>query len=96
MLAFDFSEEAQRIGLALKQKAPSIVGEVIISTDAVIQNAREYKTSHAQELILYVIHGILHLSGYDDHKAKDVRLMRAKEAEILGMISNRLNKVIQS
>ena len=58
-------------------------GEIIISTDAARQNARTYKTSLEKELALYVIHGILHLLGYDDHGKAKTRLMRKKEAELL-------------
>ena len=61
----------------------SLIGEIIISTDAVLQNAKAYQTTPEKELVLYVIHGILHLLGFDDHGKAKTRLMRKKEAELL-------------
>jgi len=37
-------------------------------------------------LILYILHGILHLSGYDDHGAHDIKRMRRKERELLSFL----------
>lgn len=70
------------------------MGDIVISTDAVIKNARIYKTTHPQELMLYVVHGILHLLGYDDHAEKDIRRMRKKESELMGLLSQRINRTI--
>ena len=58
-------------------------GEIIISTDTAIRQAREYEWEPQAELALYLVHGLLHLCGYDDHRAKDRREMRRREADIL-------------
>jgi len=71
-----------------------IKGEVIISTDAAIKNSRIYKTSLAQEVVLYIIHGILHLIGYDDCCGIDISKMRKKEEETLNLLSRTIEKVI--
>lgn len=60
-----------------------ISAEIVISVDAAIQNARIYRVPFAEELILYVIHGILHLLGYDDHASDDIRKMRRQQRQIL-------------
>lgn len=60
-----------------------ISAEIVISVDAAVQNARIYRVPLAEELILYVIHGILHLLGYDDHASDDIRKMRRRERQIL-------------
>jgi probable rRNA maturation factor len=41
-------------------------GEIFISVPDAIAHARDFKTSWQSEVIRYVIHGLLHLSGYDD------------------------------
>ncbi len=87
VLAFDMRDD-------LVCDSCDIEGDVIISTDAVIQNSRKYKTSLARELSLYVIHGILHLLDYDDHKPSDIKKMRAKEHEILERLGSKVEKVI--
>ena len=55
-----------------------ICGDIVISTDAAIQNAKAYHLDVKREMILYVIHGILHLLGYDDHAPVDIRRMRPR------------------
>jgi rRNA maturation RNase YbeY len=54
-------------------------GDLFISIDSVRENASFYKTEFAQELNRVIVHGLLHLIGYDDHTPEDVAVMRAKE-----------------
>lgn len=54
-------------------------GDLFISIDSVRENAAFYKTVFAQELNRVIVHGLLHLIGYDDHTPEDVAVMRAKE-----------------
>ena len=61
-------------------------GELIISTDTAVRQAAEYGWPAAEELTLYVVHGLLHLCGYDDHRAIDRRHMRDRERAILGTL----------
>ena len=81
VLAFDFTQGKKKDGL---------VGDIFISTDAVLANAKVFKNDVKSELVLYVIHGILHLLGYDDHSAKDVTRMKKKEQEILEYVGRKL------
>ena len=54
-------------------------GDLFISIDSVCETAAFYKTEFAQELNRVIVHGLLHLIGYDDHTPEDVAVMRAKE-----------------
>ena len=54
-------------------------GDLFISVDSVKENAAEYGTSFKDELNRVIVHGLLHLIGYDDHTEDDVRTMRSKE-----------------
>ena len=47
------------------------------------QRAAEYQWTPHEELILYLVHGLLHLCGYDDLTPAERRIMRAREKEIL-------------
>ena len=58
-------------------------GDLAISTDTAISAAAERGHAAGEELLLYVIHGILHLCGYDDTSEKKHKVMRQKEAEYL-------------
>ncbi len=68
------------------KKKSFLIGDIIISTDAAIQNAKAFKTSINYEIVLYVIHGILHLLGFDDHKEEDIKKMRKREKFLLEKI----------
>ena len=54
-------------------------GDLFISVDTVRENAIEYGTEFKDELNRVIVHGILHLIGYDDHNKKDIEVMRKKE-----------------
>ena len=57
--------------------------EIIICPQIACANAKAHQTSTEKEIILYVIHGILHLAGFDDHRPKDILQMRKMENELL-------------
>lgn len=57
--------------------------EIIICPAMAVINARRYQTTIKHELLLYVIHGLLHVAGYDDRTTTDRERMAAKEAELL-------------
>ena len=54
-------------------------GDLFISVDTVRENAKLYNTDFNDELNRVMVHGILHLIGYDDHSQKDKQLIRKKE-----------------
>ena len=60
-------------------------GDLFISVDSVRENAIEYGTSFNDELNRVMVHGILHLIGYDDHSDEDIKQMRSKENYYLSL-----------
>ena len=58
-------------------------GEIFISYDDAEKNSRKFKNSLAEEIFRLVIHGVLHLLGYDDMKAKDKKIMKSLENQLL-------------
>jgi probable rRNA maturation factor len=54
-------------------------GELIICVDQAVAHARQFRTTPSRELALYLVHGILHLLGYDDRWPTARRRMRAAE-----------------
>jgi len=64
----------------------SHLGEVIISYPQAVIQASEHQHSVEKELTILIIHGILHLLGYDDEKPQLKRQMQARETEILNYI----------
>ena len=59
------------------------LGDIVISMDKVIEQAQEYGHSQKRELAFLVVHGMLHLLGYDHIDEVDRVLMREKEEKIL-------------
>ena len=60
-------------------------GDLFVSIDSVRENAGFYGTSFEDELNRVIVHGVLHLIGYDDHTEEEVKQMRAKENYYLEM-----------
>ena len=60
-------------------------GDLFISIDSVRENALEYRTDFSDELNRVMVHGILHLIGYDDHTEEDIAMMRKKENYYLSL-----------
>lgn len=66
-------------------EADKLSGDLFISVDSVRENALEYKTEFADELNRVIVHGLLHLIGYDDHTEEEVSVMRSKENYYLSL-----------
>lgn len=64
-------------------------GEVIASADTANRESTQYGWSWMDELSLYIIHGTLHLIGYDDSTDAAREQMRAKEKEYLNKLGCR-------
>jgi probable rRNA maturation factor len=71
------------LSFALEQAGEMLEGEVIVSADTALRLARELDWPAEHELLLYVVHGTLHLAGYDDHDPAAKAAMRARERLVL-------------
>lgn len=54
-------------------------GDLFISVDSVRENSIYFKTKFDDELNRVIVHGLLHLIGYDDHTEEEQKQMRSKE-----------------
>ena len=61
-------------------------GEIFISVETAKRNARRFRTSTITEVKLYIVHGLLHLLGYDDKSAADARRMEKAQRRILAAV----------
>lgn len=61
----------------------SVLGEVVVSVDTAAREATERGLPFEHELLLYVIHGTLHLLGYDDREEAERTRMHARQDELL-------------
>ena len=74
VITFDYSKEKL------------LFGDVYVSTDRVKENAKTYSSSFNKELFRVIIHGVLHLCGFNDKTKKEKTLIRSKENEALSTI----------
>jgi probable rRNA maturation factor len=58
-------------------------GEIFISVDTARRHARAFENSLLRELKLYIVHGLLHLHGFDDRTPVEVRKMKKAQEKIL-------------
>jgi probable rRNA maturation factor len=71
------------LSFVLDQSAERLEGEVIVSAETALAAGPRYGLSAADELLLYVVHGVLHLVGHEDATPRGRARMRHKEGECL-------------
>ncbi|MEQ8225264.1 MAG: rRNA maturation RNase YbeY [Candidatus Eremiobacterota bacterium] len=69
----------------------NLLGDIVISTDKVIEQSKDHGHSHKREIAMLVIHGILHLFHYDHMEDDDEEKMREKEKLYLDKVISLLN-----
>tara|TARA_B110000014_G_C19919557_1_gene475717 strand:+ start:337 stop:750 length:414 start_codon:yes stop_codon:yes gene_type:complete len=68
-------------------KEKKISGDIIISTERILDNSKTYNVGFINELYRVMAHGLLHLLGYKDKKKFDIKKIREKEAYYLNKIT---------
>lgn len=63
-----------------------ISSEFCLSLDRIAENAQTFGRSYESELHRVIIHGVLHLIGFDDLTDEDEKMMRMKEEESLSLL----------
>ena len=76
VITFDYSEKK------------IISGDILISTERVVENAKIFNVNYLTELHRVMVHGLLHLLGYKDKIEKDADIMRKKENYYLNKFTN--------
>jgi probable rRNA maturation factor len=81
VIAFDLSEN----GLPIER-----VGDIYISIETALENSSRYGVGEGEELLRLVIHGVLHLLGYDDDGPRESRRMKRAQERIVKRFSSNL------
>lgn len=84
VLAFSLRDES--VPDAPETEEEGIEGEVYVDLDTAAERHEEFDTSFEREAYRYVIHGVLHLVGYDDATASGQDAMRRKEDQYLDAV----------
>ena len=64
-----------------------LISEIYISVDRVAENAKKYSQTFENEIHRVMIHGVLHLCGYNDKLAEEKQIMRDKENHYLSLLA---------
>ena len=84
-LSHDYATDV--ISLDLSNADDFLEGEIIASVDTADREAIEHGWHGDDELLFYVIHGMLHIVGLGDKKTKETKLMRDAERHYLGLFN---------
>jgi probable rRNA maturation factor len=82
-LAHDYPTDVLSFVLDHDEERGTLDGQIIVSADYAAREAPRYGWTSDNELLLYVIHGALHLTGHDDSTAGARQAMRLAEAKHL-------------
>ncbi|MGO8675925.1 MAG: rRNA maturation RNase YbeY [Limisphaerales bacterium] len=91
VLSFDYLEKPGPPGCPgpgyAPGSSPGLHGEIVICVDEALAQARRFRTSWQSELVRYLVHGILHLRGYDDRRPSQRREMKRAEDHFLRQLA---------
>ncbi len=85
VITFDHRE----LGTRNSELGTALHGEIFICVDEAVDQSRRFRTTWQSEITRYIIHGILHLLGHDDHRAADQRKMKREENRLLRAVLTR-------
>lgn len=78
----------------IAEGAPVLFGDIVVSAEKALEYARQHNIDPYSELSLYVIHGLLHLAGYDDIDISERKKMLSKQRRLL-MVAGREGLLIR-
>lgn len=87
VITFDHADRPARLGAP----PPDLHGEIFICLDDAVKQARDFGAPWRSELARYVIHGILHLRGHDDHTAAARRVMKRAENALVSKLAGQFS-----
>jgi rRNA maturation RNase YbeY len=104
VITFDYTEEVGGTSLRSgsgagmgrakhgRDACPSFLhGEIFVCLDEAVSQARQFHTSWQSELVRYVVHGVLHLLGYDDLDTRARRKMKKAEDAVVGRLARQFD-----
>lgn len=79
----EIAQEGEEIPGYVPEGFPHLLGDVVICPSVALKQAEEYGQTFEQEMGLLLVHGVLHLLGYDHQEEEEAEEMEAREREIL-------------
>ena len=75
------------LSFVLERDQDSLEGEIVVSSHTAVRQAKEYGRTSTDELLLYLIHGALHLVGFDDKTESARNVMRQQEGHYVKIVT---------
>ena len=88
VITFDHTLEQDSRRKATDSNNGSVHGELFICVDEAVRQAKRFRTTWQSELTRYIVHGVLHLLGHDDHVAADRRKMKREENRLVRKLAS--------
>ena len=82
----DFSGIEEEQGLFHPETGELLLGDIMVSVEKVMEQAKEYGHSVERELGFLIAHSVLHLCGYDHIEAEERDVMERKQREIMDLL----------
>ena len=86
VISFAFLDNNENRDKILKSKKDVVLGDIYISIDHALAQAKAYGHSEKREFSFLFVHGLLHLLGYDHMNQEDEKIMFAKQEKILDIL----------
>ncbi len=91
VITFDYSIEQYQSLLTSTAAESHLCGELYICVDDAMKQANEFRSTFTEELVRYVVHGLLHLKGYDDRTPAKRRRMKREENRVVSNLAERFD-----
>ena len=91
-LQHDYPTDTISFPIEDRRSEGHLEGEVLVCTEIAKDRAKEFGWTAEEELLLYVVHGMLHLTGFDDATLEQRTIMQEKEREYLSTLGIQMPK----
>ena len=104
VITFDYAERTAPASRRSRSSAPNrrsshspdarptlLHGEIFVCLDEAVSQARRFRTSWQSELVRYIVHGVLHLLGYEDVQGRARRRMKVAEDTLVRQLSSQFD-----
>lgn len=88
VICFDLSDQGESF---LLPGETEIVGEIYVCLPVAQEAAHKYSTDFGYEVLLYIVHGLLHLAGEDDLEPKARKRMRQEEQRVMSALLSEID-----
>jgi len=91
VLTFDLRQDARPSAPAITDDDELVIAEIDVCPAVAVEYVGAHGGNPSRELVLYIVHGMLHLSGEDDQTPAARRAMRAAEKRVMDALSQRFD-----